>query len=522
MEVSGSASSGFGQAVIDVHGGYRATRLTFEPPDELISDVVTGRVLRPHLVRSVVFLAAFLFLVLLYFLTFLILLVAAASNPARLIFANAAGAELVPVAWLMLLLILQGGVILAWVVSLFAPARESISEYGLLIEGRAEAHAVAYSWIVETVRGRRSPFRVTMAQVSGVPVVTFRNGRDHALVLVQPKGGDLYLGWTMWRARSTVVVLGHLIRDFFQVSDAAADIRAASSRALRELVHSVTREGVQAAILNPPVDDATARTKLAWLPSLNERTGGTPATEAPMAPPNGSPAMSSEHTVHLTEAPPDKQQSTVVDTSWQPRRRRRRVPVILSGILTLILLTAVVAGIITTRQPSLAAEAAAKLFDPPLMMGGQSFATASEGNWNLAEWNTGQECNPQWTAWTSTLESAQASSFSTHSSGSWIATYIFENGSQANEALKAAAPAWTACYGSPQTGPGQNSGNTSGATWAQQAGSAKGDGFNEVFVNYGNIFSVNFQSSETEAEPGFYLPGNDVASALVERIKSLT
>jgi hypothetical protein len=82
-------------------------------------------------------------------------------------------------------------------------------------------------------------------------------------VVVRPIGVDLYLGWTMWRSRSTVVLIGHLLRDTFQGTGLStgfsSEMRATASRALRELVHSVTREGVQAAILPPPVADDRVR-----------------------------------------------------------------------------------------------------------------------------------------------------------------------------------------------------------------------------------------------------------------------
>ena len=45
-------------------------------------------------------------------------------------------------------------------------------------------------------------------------------------------GTDLYVGWTMWRSRSTILMIGHMFRDLFQ-NPLAADIRSASGRALR-------------------------------------------------------------------------------------------------------------------------------------------------------------------------------------------------------------------------------------------------------------------------------------------------
>ena len=49
-------------AFVDVHGSYRAGRTRHEPPDALISDVVTQRTLGAHLARSSLFLLALIVL----------------------------------------------------------------------------------------------------------------------------------------------------------------------------------------------------------------------------------------------------------------------------------------------------------------------------------------------------------------------------------------------------------------------------------------------------------------------------
>jgi hypothetical protein len=126
-----------------------------------------------------------------------------------------------------------------------------------------------------------------VAKVRQTPVLLLTNDRVHGMVLVRPIGADMFLGWTMWRARSTAVLIAHLLRDMFQGASLASDVRAASNRALRELIHSITREGVQAAILRPPVPEDVAQAHVDQLPSLDvvaPTPGYDPVTGLPNRP----------------------------------------------------------------------------------------------------------------------------------------------------------------------------------------------------------------------------------------------
>lgn len=267
----GNDQTAFHHALVDAHGNYRSQRLTHSPPDELISDVVTMRTLRPHIARSGFFFALLVLLSMASFFTWIAAVVAALGSSNSLTGEFSAGATaLVAVSYLLLLLLFV--VLLAWIVALFLPLREPIAEYGLLIEGRGPAYATAYWWITNTMQNRRSPFRAGVGRVGELPVLHMASGRVKGMVMVRPVGTDLYVGWTMWRERSTLIMIGHLIRDMFQ-SPLHADVRAASSRALRELIHSVTREGVQAAILQPPVSEEAARAQIEGLPSLDTPAG---------------------------------------------------------------------------------------------------------------------------------------------------------------------------------------------------------------------------------------------------------
>jgi hypothetical protein len=271
-------TTAFHSALVDVHGNYRTNRLKHEPPDELISDIVSTRVWRPHVVRSGFFLALFIVVSVVSFFIWLfsffaILSAASQSSGPFGSSEENAGAGVLGVSYG--LMIVQVLVLVVWIIALFLPLREPIAEYGLLIEGRAAAAAVSYWWIMNTVRARQTPFDARLARVEEVPILLVANGREQGLVVVRPIGTDLYVGWTMWRSRSTVVLIAHMLRDMFQFlsNSMSSDVRGASSRALRELIHSVTREGVQAAILQPPVSDEVARAQIARLPSLDGQPG---------------------------------------------------------------------------------------------------------------------------------------------------------------------------------------------------------------------------------------------------------
>ncbi|MGM7643437.1 hypothetical protein ACSVDM_00940 [Nocardia sp. JW2] len=260
---AGSASNGGPStgSTVDVHGNYRAGRITHEAPDALVSDVVTMKVLLPHLLRLI---PIMILTVLLFFAAILVTIAIALEGAS-----NGSSSD----GGFGVFLFILFAIFIMWIVVLCMPLRESISEYGLLIEGRAPALALSYAWITRTHRDRQAPFGVKFGRVTGVPVLLmFGERRVQAMIVVRAVGTDLYVGWSMWRSRSTAVVLGHLIRDIFQSSThliLASEMRTASTRSLRELVHSLTREGVQAAIIAPPVSIDEAAYEVAQLPDLS-------------------------------------------------------------------------------------------------------------------------------------------------------------------------------------------------------------------------------------------------------------
>jgi hypothetical protein len=241
-----SADQGWARTIRDAHDGYHAGTRSHRDPDVLVDDVVTWRMLSPHLMRALLFLVSPTVLLLIWLLLDYLASTSSPSVTGRLI--------------MNVLAALTAVLYLAGLASFFAPAKEPIAEYSRLLEGRAAAARGAYQWVSRAAQARRTPAEVEPSTVAGVPVLVFRQRSERAMLLVQPYGADLYVGWTMWRSRSTATLLAHFLRDTFgrfaPLPVFSAELRAASTRAMRESVHSLAREGVAAAT---HVDEARAR-----------------------------------------------------------------------------------------------------------------------------------------------------------------------------------------------------------------------------------------------------------------------
>jgi hypothetical protein len=259
-ESAEGADQGWARTIRDAHDGYHAETRTHRDPDVLVDDVVSWRMLSPHLIRALLFLVAPTVLLLIWLLLDYLASTSSPSITGRLI--------------MNVLAALTAVLYLAGLASFFAPAKEPIAEYSRLLEGRAGAARGAYQWVSRAAQARRTPAEVEPSTVAGVPVLVFRQRSERAMLLVQPYGADLYVGWTMWRSRSTATLLAHFLRDTFgrfaPLPVFSAELRAASTRAMRESVHSLAREGVAAAA---HVDEARARQEAA----ASERAGSDEA-----------------------------------------------------------------------------------------------------------------------------------------------------------------------------------------------------------------------------------------------------
>ena len=233
-----SGGADFDRAVAGAHADYHREIQQHDEPDGLVDDVVTYQMLAPHLMRSLLFLVAPTVLLL---IKVIIDYLASMSSPDDL-------TDAVSVLLGVVVVVLY----LAGVASFFAPAKEPIAEHARLLENRGDAAASAYEHVRLAAAARRSPAEVRPSTVAGVPVLLFEQYSERAMLLVQPYGRDLYVGWTMWRSRSTATLLLHFLRDTFgrfaPAPRFSAELRAAATRALRESVHSLSREGVAAAL----------------------------------------------------------------------------------------------------------------------------------------------------------------------------------------------------------------------------------------------------------------------------------
>jgi hypothetical protein len=266
----GGAGS-FDHVVAGAHADYHREIQQHTAPDGLVEDVVTYQALAPHLLRTLLFLVVPTVLGL---VKLLIDYIASMSSPDPF-------TDLLSGVLGIVVVVLY----LAGIAAFFAPAKEPIAEYSRLVEGKAPAAGSAYDWVRHAAATRHSPAEIEPGTVGGVPVLLFRQHSERAMLLVQPYGRDLYVGWTMWRSRSSATLLVHFLRDTFgRLAPAprfSAELRAAATRALRESVHSLSREGVTAAVHTtgapPPTPPEPASGTWAATPDPQQ----TPRSEPP-------------------------------------------------------------------------------------------------------------------------------------------------------------------------------------------------------------------------------------------------
>jgi len=140
----------------------------------------------------------------------------------------------------------------------FVPVLASISEWKFMVDGKAAASTETFAHIAWVMNQRQTP-------IDKLDVRRVRLGRQvsrdylyaglrpfRAYVSCFPFGSDLYIGWTFWWRLSTVRWLMLIVQRLFQtVTLRGSEIhdvhRYDNAKALREAIHSATREGVDAA-----------------------------------------------------------------------------------------------------------------------------------------------------------------------------------------------------------------------------------------------------------------------------------
>lgn len=136
---------------------------------------------------------------------------------------------------------------------------EPIGEWRILLTDRADSAESVYSQIAGTLNRRAMPIQVYFRRIhngfgrGASNRLVLREGSYTAYVSVFAYGTSLYLGWTMWRSRHSIVLLLQFVMDlldgFFNRSDPERKMmQTERPRAMREAVHAVCREGLVVAI----------------------------------------------------------------------------------------------------------------------------------------------------------------------------------------------------------------------------------------------------------------------------------
>jgi hypothetical protein len=158
---------------------------------------------------------------------------------------------------------------LAFVIArLFVPVRIPVSEWMLLLDNKGPAAESAFAQIASAFERRQAPVAPTARRVSfgglggigafasSAPRVrnylAVRYGNVTGYISAFAFGNDLYVGWTLWWEQRPIRSFLGLIRQSI-ASTLGRDVqfqlilRADDAKALRELMHSAAREGIDVA-----------------------------------------------------------------------------------------------------------------------------------------------------------------------------------------------------------------------------------------------------------------------------------
>jgi hypothetical protein len=134
-----------------------------------------------------------------------------------------------------------------------------LSEWKLTVDGKAGAAPMVFNHIATVLYGRRTPIEPMRVQRFRLPQTGMRDYLElhshifYGYVACFPYGQDLYIGWTFWSRLSPFRYVCMFIARIFQTlfgrgNDLYISLRYDSARALRETIHSATREGVDVAV----------------------------------------------------------------------------------------------------------------------------------------------------------------------------------------------------------------------------------------------------------------------------------
>lgn len=181
--------------------------------------------------------------------------------------------------------------LVGYVIAALWPRRESISQWELMLDGKADAAESAYATIAGALRDRKIPGKVKARRIRSSAGGTVRNyltvkrGRYTLYVGVFPFGTSLFLTWSMWRQMSQIAIVWAGLSDalaalLLRNTEFHRVIRSDADRALREAVHNATREGVEAAVSGVGV----SLTEVVGNVAIEDETPAQVATPVPVAP----------------------------------------------------------------------------------------------------------------------------------------------------------------------------------------------------------------------------------------------
>lgn len=141
-------------------------------------------------------------------------------------------------------------ILLAWVAVLFRPLRESLADSAVIVEGAAGSAPSVYAAISECADSRcKNPFHFEATELDGIPGLVVRYAAEHGLITVRVIGPDLFIGWSLWRRRSTARLIAQVLNNLvdpaqFNPYSAAA---ASSFVMMREQLQCITGAGADIA-----------------------------------------------------------------------------------------------------------------------------------------------------------------------------------------------------------------------------------------------------------------------------------
>lgn len=190
----------------------------------------------------------------------------------------------IPISFALTFLLGRAGIAFAWLLGigvlvfnialLVAPFVRhqsfAISEWKLLLDGKGRSAEAVYDHIASALVERDSPTQYRAVQVPEIwwrGYLQVRMGTYSGYITCFAFGQDLYIGWTLWWSGSWIayrranrqeglrallmlpwVLVADMVRGRARMYELAYVHKYDEAKALRECLHAVTRQGVEAAV----------------------------------------------------------------------------------------------------------------------------------------------------------------------------------------------------------------------------------------------------------------------------------